>query len=241
MGRLIENSAIPLYFQLQELIRARIEDGTFKRGELIPTELELQKIYSVSRSTVRKAIEGLVFEDLLVKKQGLGTLVAKPRMVEDLFKLKSFTEKMEAQNANISTKVLDVRKIEASRRICEHLHIEAGEQIIFIKRLRYVDNEPITLFTSHIPAYLGVKEDDDFTGSIFKLLEEKYEQRISYGERIVEAGASGKEEAQLLGINQGEPVLIIRNIVFNIDDTPIEYAEGIYRSDRYKYVFRLKR
>ena len=241
MVRLDEKSPIPLYFQLQEEIKKKIEQGIYKVGDLIPTEKELQQIYSVSRITVRNAIAGLVFEDLLVKKQGLGTIVARPRMVEDFSSLKSFTEKMAAQGAVIATEVIEVKIIGASERIAHHLAIEPESEIIYVKRLRFVDEEPIALFISHIRGDIGITEDDDFKRSIFDLLENKRGIKISGGQKVIEATSANKEEAELLKIDVDEPVLLIRNTTFDFDNAPIEYAEGVYRSDRYKYVLKLKR
>jgi len=234
-------SPIPLYYQLQELIKSKIESGEYKPGELIPTEKELQKHYGVSRITVRNAISGLVFEDLLMKKQGYGTVVAKPRMVEDFSRLSSFTEKMEAQGAKVTTKVLEIQREYASIRISSHLDIPSETEILCIKRLRYVDEEPIALFTNYIRTDMGIGEDDDFNASIYKLLEEKGHRSITSGEKVIEAMIARSEEAELLGIQVGDPLLLIRNTTFDKDLLPIDYAEGVYRADRYKYVVRLKR
>jgi GntR family transcriptional regulator len=241
MPILDEKSPIPLYFQLQEMIKKKIEEGFYKEGDLIPTEKELQQLYSVSRITVRNAIAGLVFEDLLVKKQGLGTIVARPRMVEDFSSLKSFTEKMAAQGAAVATQVIEVKRIGASERIAHHLAIEPESEIIYVKRLRFVDEEPIALFISHIRGDIGITEDDDFKRSIFDLLENKCDIKISGGQKVIEATSANKEEAEFLKIDVDEPVLLIRNTTLDSDNKPIEYAEGVYRSDRYKYVLKLKR
>jgi len=230
-----------LYYQLQELIKSKIDQGEYQPGDLIPTEKELQKAYGVSRITVRNAINGLVLEDLLVKRQGYGTVVAAKRMVEDFSKLSSFTEKMHAQGAEVTSKVLEVERITAPSRIAEHLHIEKDEFVIEVKRLRLVNGEPIALFTNYLQPKLGVHEGDDFSGSIFKLLEQKYHVTISSGEKIVEAMVAGEDEARSLDIPVGDPVLLIRNVTYDENGIPIDYAEGIYRADRYKYVVKLKR
>ena len=236
------NSPVPLYFQLQEILRRKILDEYYKPGDLIPTEKELQELYNVSRITVRNAVNGLVFEDLLIKKQGLGTIVAYPRMQEvGNSKLQSFTEKMEQQGFTISTEVLDVSKIPAVDRITKHLKIEEGEKIIYSKRLRKVDDEPIALFENYISTSTGVTEKDDFRGSIFNLLEKKYKVIISGSEKEIEAGIASKEDADLLNISPGDPVLIIRYSTLDMDNNCIEFAEGIYRADRYKYMLKLKR
>jgi GntR family transcriptional regulator, N-acetylglucosamine utilization regulator len=236
------SSPVPLYFQLQEILRRKILDEYYKPGDLIPTEKELQELYNVSRITVRNAVNGLVFEDLLIKKQGLGTIVAYPRMQEEgNSKLQSFTEKMEQQGYKISTEVLDVSKIPAVERISEHLNIADDEEIIYSKRLRKVDGEPIALFENYISTSTGVSDEDDFSGSIFKLLEEKYSIKISGSEKEIEAGIARKEDAELLNITAGDPVLIIRYATLDNNNKCIEFAEGIYRADRYKYMLKLKR
>jgi GntR family transcriptional regulator len=235
-------SPVPLYFQLQEILRREILDGKYNPGDLILTEKELEEKYKVSRITVRNAINGLVFEDLLIKKQGRGTQVAFPRMQDEgNSKLQSFTEKMEEQGLKISTEVLNVLRIPVTERLTEHMDFREGDEIIFSKRLRNVDGEPIALFDNYICTGTGVTEKDDFSSSIFNLLEKKYGIIISGSEKVVEAGIVGNEDAELLNISAGDPVLIIRYTTFDNENKRIEYAEGIYRADRYKYMVRLKR
>lgn len=235
-------SPIPLYFQLQEILRGKILAGEYCPGDLIPSEKELQEKFSVSRITVRNAINGLVFEDLLIKKQGHGTIVAYPRMMEDgNSKLKSFTEKMAQQGSEISTDVLEVLRIPATERITEHLNISVGDEIIYSKRLRKVDGEPIALFENYISTRTGVTEKDDFSGSVYNIFEKKYGIKISGAEKVIEADIARSEDASLLKIPAGDPILIIRYTTFDNDNNPIEYSEGIYRADRYKYMVKLKR
>jgi len=235
-------SPLPLYFQLQEVLRKKILAGEYNPGNLIPSEKELEKQYSVSRITVRNAINGLVLEDLLIKKQGRGTIVACPRMQEEEnTSLQSFTEKMKKQGVKTSTKVFNVAKMPVPERIAEHLDIEPGDEIIYAKRLRLVDGEPIALFENYISSKTGVTEKDDFSGSVFDLFEKKYGIKISSSEKVIEAGVARKEDADLLQISAGDPVLIITYTTFNANNNRIELAEGIYRADRYKFMVRLKR
>lgn len=235
-------SPVPLYFQLQEILRRKILDEEYKSGDLIPSEKELQEQYGVSRITVRNAVNGLVFEDLLIKKQGRGTMIAFPWMQEDgNSKLQSFTEKMEMQGFKITTEVIDVARIPATERLVEHLNIKKGEDIIYSKRLRKVDGEPIALYENYICTITGVTETDDFSGSIFNLLEKKYGIKISGSEKVIEAGIAGNEDSAFLNMSSGDPILIIKYTTYNAEDQRIEYAEGVYRADRYKYMVRLKR
>lgn len=240
---MLDNSSpLPLYFQLQEIIRKKIMDHVFNPGDIIPTEKELEKNYNVSRITVRNAINGLVFEDLLIKKQGKGTIVAFPKMQEDgNTALQSFTEKMKKQGKITSTEVLNVLRIPATDRLLEHLDINLDEQIIYAKRLRKVDGEPIALFENYISTRTGVSEKDDFSGSVFELLENKYGIKIFSSDKVIEAGLANKEDADFLKISAGDPVLIIRYTTYDDNNNRIEYSEGVYRADKYKYMVSLKR
>lgn len=239
--KLDSNNPVPLYFQLQEIIKRKIEEGEYQPGDLIPTEKELQELYGISRITVRNAINGLVLEDLLVKRQGYGTVVASKRMVEDFSKLSSFTEKMRSQGAEVTSKVLEVARMQAPSRIAEHMRIETGDPVIEVKRLRFVDGEPIAFFTNYLLPIYGVNENDDYSGSIYELLEKKYGVSIVSGEKVIEAMVAASTEAKLLNIAVGDPVLLIRNVTCDENGEPVDYAEGIYRADRYKYVVKLKR
>ncbi len=238
------SSPVPLYFQLQEVLRRKIAAGDYAPGELIPTEKELQEQYGVSRITVRNAMNGLVFEDLLVKKQGYGTIVAKPRIVEDFASLLSFTEKMKGQGLSpesFETRVLKVERISASQRIRDHLALSGEDAVIYVKRLRLLNGEPISVFESYIRGGLGIGEDEDFSGSMYEIFEKDHGLVIVGAEKTIEASSAQGDEIACLDLREGDPILLIKHTTFTEDNVPIEYAEGVYRADRYKYVVRLKR
>jgi GntR family transcriptional regulator len=242
--KLDPDSAIPLYYQLKEIILAKIEGGYYAPGDMIPTERELQETYEVSRITVRNAIAELVAEDRVVRRQGQGTMVAKPRIVEDSTRLRGFTEKSMAQGAqfeDVGTQVLHVERLTAQPRICAYLGIPLESSVIYVKRLRMIHEEPIAVFENYIRGDVGIGTDEDFSHSLYELYEKGHNLDIASAERCVEAGAAQGESAVLLGLAEGDPVLIIRNTTFLRDTAPIEYAEGVYRADRYKYVVKLQR
>lgn len=226
---------------MQEIVREKINDGEYKKGDLIPTEQDLQDKYSVSRSTVRKAIEGLVFEGLLQKKQGKGTKVASTKVVEDFTSLKSFTEKMREQGKKVTTKVVNVEEIGASGRISNHLNLDSERLVVYVQRVRLIDGEPIALFNSYLRKDIGINKNEEFSQSIYKLLENKYNIKIKKGKKVIEVARVTEEEADLLDIENSEPVLVIKNTTYDNRNVPIEYAEGIYRSDKYKYELILNR
>jgi GntR family transcriptional regulator len=239
--KLDSGKPVPLYYQLQEDLKKKIEAGFYKPGDLIPTEKELQELYGVSRITVRNAVIALVLEDLLIKKQGFGTVVAAPRMVENFSRLSSFTEKIEHQGGKVRSLVLEIREISASARIAEHLNIDTGSGVLMVRRLRLVDETPLALFTNYISLETGISRDDDFSGSIFKLLEEKYGIPLTSGEKVIEAIVADEDDAEALQTAPGEPLLLIRNTVFDKNRSPVDSSEGVYRADRFKYIVTLER
>jgi GntR family transcriptional regulator len=242
--RLNPDSPIPLYHQLKEKIQSKIDSGEYQSGQLIPTEQEMQEAYGVSRITVRNAIAELVAEEKVVKRQGQGTMVSKPRIVEDSTILRGFTEKFMAQGAqfeDIGTRVLRAERASASPRICSYLGIPLDAPIIYVRRLRLILDEPIAVFENYIRGDMGIDKGEDFSHSLYELYERDHGLAISRAERCIEASAAQDEIATLLRLHAGAPVLIIKNTTFLLDQTPIEFAEGVYRADRYKYVVQLKR
>jgi GntR family transcriptional regulator len=238
------NSPIPLYHQLKERIQAKIDNGDYQPGQMIPTERELQETYGISRITVRNAIAELVAEERIIKKQGQGTLVAKPRIVDDSSRLRGFTEKSMAQGAQIEdvgTRVLHVERLAAQPRICAYLGLPFESPVLYVKRLRMLQEEPIAVFENYIRGDMGIEADEDFSHSLYELYERGHGLSIAWAERCIEASAIESDRASLLGLREGEPVLIIKNTTFLSDGCPIEYAEGVYRADRYKYIVQLKR
>jgi len=236
------NTAIPLYYQLKEIIRQQIEEKIFPLGSAIPTEQELQEKYKVSRSTVRQAISELVNEGCLVKKQGKGTFVSGVgKLKEELPKLLSFTEQMLARGIEPKARIISVQEISPPKRIIKALRLREKEKVLRIERLRLANEKVICILVSYLPLSLGVKLEDDFTGSLYDLLEKKYGFTITKGDEIIEASAASRHEAQLLKIKEGSPVLCMNRVTYTSNNKPLELVEGTYRADRYKYSITLER
>lgn len=236
------NTAIPLYYQLKEIIKQQIEEKVFTIGGTIPTEQELQEKYKVSRSTVRQAISELVNEGCLIKKQGRGTFVSgMGKLKEELPRLLSFTEQILAKGIKPETRVISVEEISPPKRITKALRLKEKEKVLRIERLRLADKKAICILVSYLPFSLGIKIEDDFTGSLYDLLEKKYGFAITKGDEIIEASAANRHEARLLKIKEGSPVLCMNRVTYTLNKRPLELVEGTYRADRYKYSITLER
>lgn len=236
-----ESSALPLYYQVRETVRQQIEAEQWKRGDLIPSESDLQEALGVSRATIRQALQELVAEGLLIRKQGRGTFVATPKIAEALPRLVSFTEEMRMQNLAPSTSEAAVEIVEAPERVAEALATPPRERFLRIERVRCANGKPIVLLVSYLPRALGVDPREDFSGSLYALLEGKYGVRFGKAFQVIEAAAADDYVAQKLEIEEGDPILIIRRSAFSKSETPVEYVEGFYRADRYRYSIRLER
>ena len=232
-------SVIPLYHQLKEILREQIANRTYKPHQQIPSEPELQKIYGLSRATIRKAIDGLVREGLIYRLHGKGTFVADP-LDRQSITLDSFTENMRSFGFVPTTKVLENTLLtEVEPELRQKLGLEQGDQVIMLKRLRYLDGEHILLATSYLPAYLfpGL-ETVELTGSLYKTLAEKYHVRTSWGEDFIEPVIVTEENARLLNTVPGSPALLVERHAYTAENDLVEVCYSLIRGDKAKFYLK---
>jgi GntR family transcriptional regulator len=233
------NDPIPLYFQLEEYLRKEIESGKLSPGNLLPTEAELADKFGISRTTVREALRRLAQQGLITKRQGVGSFVADRKIEEVLPGLVSFSAEMEARGFTVESRVLEQGMVDPPVRVLDALQLPNRSGVTRIKRLRLVDGAPVVLSTSYLQN--EVSPEEDFRGSIYEILEKKYDHKITSGRTCIEAGLANEQDAQFLNINSGDAVLHITWLAINEKSQPIEYSEATYRGDRYRYIVHLKR
>lgn len=229
-----KNSPIPIYYQLKELIKEEIRSNKYKSGTQISSESEISKKYNISRMTARHAIDRLVNEGVLYRIQGKGTFVAPERFRQDLAELTSFTQEMSRIGMRASSVILGLAVEDASPDIKEKLN---HEKIIKIKRIRLCNNEPMGVETSYIlyPEFKFILVEDMSTESLYALLTNKGGVKFSHAKQVMQASVADKEQARLLNVPPGTPILVDTRLTFMVDDMPIEYVEAFYRGDLYKY------
>jgi GntR family transcriptional regulator len=237
-GKLDHNSFIPLYYQLKEIILEKMETNEWGLNQAIPSEHHLQEIFDVSRATVRRTVELLVNEGFLEKKRGKGTFVKKPRIEEDLPVLKSFTEEMAGRNAR--KHVITAEYIEPPPKIAEHMVFSPDELVFHLKRLMIVDESPLGILDSYIPARYGLTIAEDYSQSLYEILA-KIGIRLKEADQSIEASRSTNEEIRLLGLNTFFPTLVIKRLARSVSGDPVEYVKGVYHGDRYRYTLKLNR
>jgi len=237
-AKLDHGSFIPLYYQLKEVILEKIEINEWGHNQVIPSEHSLQKIFNVSRATVRHTVELLVNEGFLEKKRGKGTFVKEPRIEENLPVLKSFTEEMMGRNSR--KHVITAEYIVPPPKIAELMVLSPDELIFHLKRLMILDESPLGILDSYIPSRYGLSVVEDYSHSLYEILAKKG-IRLKEADQSIEASRSTNEEVQLLGLNAFFPTLVIKRVSRSVSGDPVEYVKGVYHGDRYRYTLKLNR
>ena len=234
---------VPLYVQIREEIRKKIENNELTIGSFLPAETDLAAMFRVSRMTVRNAIDDLVQEGLVIRKHGTGTIIASKKTERDYSRLTSFYEDMKARGLNPTSKVLKKEIIPASDKLASKLQIHPGDMIFHILRLRFVEkNKIITLHELHIPqALCPWLKDADLGNSSLYAFYEANNVAVKWGRQIVEASIAPKKIADYLDIEPNEPILFTKTILYTGNNIPLEYTVGWNRSDRYALNLILKR
>ena len=237
-----ENSIIPLYYQLKELLKEQIRDGTLKEGDQLPTERGLMEIYKISRATARKALEDLMNEGLIYKKQGIGTFVAKPKLSQDLIGEMSFVRQAIKQGLRPSSKIIH-KAIEkhVSQSILNTLNLNASAEILMYSVVVYINKEPIAIETVYIPIKVApsILEKELEKTNIFDLLQNECKLNLSHSIVEIEPTLINEFEAKHLETSIGKPALSV-NRVFYVGESPTIIHKRILRGERFKYYFKLE-
>lgn len=236
-----KSQPIPLYYQVKESLLEKIKRRQFNVGDLIPSESELQESYQVSRITVRRAVQELVQEGHLHTQQGKGTFVSKPKASQELNLITSWAETMTALGMQPESKVIHFSEEQATVNIAKMLNMPIGDRIYRLERIRFADNEPICLMTNYLsPAIVPGLPLKGLQGeSLYEMLESNYNIVLSRAEETVEARAATANEAALLDIKRGAPLLHATRVTYDITNRPIEFVISITRADRYSYKIKL--
>jgi len=229
------SAPVPKYHRVKEAVRARIVDGTWPPGTLLPPEPELCQEFGVSRITVRKAIGDLVHEGKVHTVQGKGTFVTAPKLGERFVqRAYGIYEDMARQGLHLETEVLRQEVIPAPEEVAARLGLQPGERVVVLVRLRSVEGEKILVSTTYVPEALcpGLVDEDLSAGSLFRLLRERYGLRIGHGERTLEAVMADQWEARLLDLALASPLLRMESVAYLADGRAFEYSHTLQRGDR---------
>ena len=231
-------SEIPKYRQLRDILRRRIEDKEWKPHEQVPSERELIETYKVSRTTVRDALKLLIKEGAIYRRHGKGTFVAHSKVEFRLDNLMSFSQEMELRGLRAGHKLLELSYLKPEDRICEQLALTPPHlTALFIKRLRLMDGEPLSVHYAYLalePHQTITEADLENCPSLYKILESKHQILLLTADETIEAAGAGEEEASLLGLPIGSPILLMERRAFSEDGKVIEFVRSMSRGDRYR-------
>ncbi|MEH7275621.1 GntR family transcriptional regulator [Neobacillus vireti] len=237
-----KNSPIPIYHQLEEIIKQQINNGSLEEEALIPSEREYAQTFHISRMTVRQAINNLVSEGYLKRQKGRGTFVNKKKVEQELLGMTSFTEDMLSRGMQPSSNLLSFQIIPAVNKVAQKLRINENSAVYKIKRIRLADGTPLALETAYIPIEIvpGLTEENSNL-SLYQYIEENLLLSISEATQEIEASIADRHVSEGLAIQEGDPILLIERISYLANGTPFELVKSTFRADRYRFIHTMKR
>ncbi len=233
--------AIPRYLRVYSSIKNQIENGDYKVGDFLPPEPELQKLFNVSRTTVRKAVEMLAGESFVSIKQGKGTEILDYKATQKLQYVTSFSETLREKGLSVYSKDITVDLVPAPRTIADNLKIEPESALVRIHRLTFANDKPIALMTNYLLPELVPDIEKRFGGmkSLYAFLETEYNINIEAATDFISASAATVEEADRLQIAVDSPLLIVRRITYS-GNRAIEVALLHIVAEKYEYCVHTK-
>ncbi len=233
----------PLYDQIKVLLTQSLIGGEWRPGDMIPSEIELANRYKVSQGTVRKAIDSLASENILIRRQGKGTFVATHK--EDNVKLRFLRlTAVNGQKELLQNEFISCIKSKAEGRIAQALDMKAGASTIEVKRLLSFSGRPVIYDHIIVPAAsfkgLNGSKVEESNGSMYSMYETQFGIRMVRAEERLKAVAADAEVAKALGLKQGFPLLSIERVSFTYGDKPMEWRLGLCVTDDHHYLSELE-
>lgn len=236
-------SPVPLYTQIKGILRDRILDGTYHAHQQMPSESELMSTFGVSRITVRQALGDLQKEGLIFKIHGKGTYVSKPKAFQNVAELQGFGEAMSRMGYETFSRVVSLKRLPADATVGAKLGVSLSEEVVELRRVRYLNRAPISLDVTYVPKTIGERlaKEDLAHRDVFLILENDYGLALGEADLQIEAMLADDYLAHQLQVEEGAPVLRIERLTMTSDGKPIDYEHLYYRGDAFQYRMRIKR
>lgn len=230
----------PLYRRVKDTLVRRIADGIWTPGQLLPSEFQIAQDLAVSQGTVRKALDEMTTENLLVRRQGKGTYVARhdeARILFQFFKL----QPDDGEKAFPESDVVEAGTFSASAEAAAVLGLAPETPTIRIRRVRSIGGEPVIAETIHLPAALfpGLTEEA-IPNNLYGLYSTRYGVTVSRARERLKAVAVSAKDARLLGVATGTPVLAVDRLAEAVDGATVEWRLSLCRTERYHYLSDLR-
>lgn len=238
MSRQLRIDTRPRYIQIAHSLAKRIQSGELAIGDQLPSERQLSEELSVSRMTIRQALLTLREQGLVEGHHGRGYFVTEKRIEQPVDILVGFSDNLKRKGFQPGARVLELKKILADRETAQVLQLGLGEPVFFVHRLRLGDDLPMAIEHSYFPAHRcpNLQSHDLETRSIYSILSEEYGIRLGRARQSLEPTVARADEAELLNIQPGVPLMLIERISYDTEQNVVEYAKDLYRGDCFRFV-----
>jgi GntR family transcriptional regulator len=231
----------PLYQQIKSLILQSLETGEWKPGEAIPSEMDLAARFRVSQGTVRKAIDELAAENLVIRRQGKGTFVAthaEQHVQYRFLKLMPDSGDRDSEGPAQRT-VLECKRIRSTADVARALALRSGDSVVQVRRILAFGGQPTILEDLWLPGTtfkgLSAEQVAGYHGPTYAMFEVEFGVRMVRAEERIRAVAADAQQAVLLKVEQGSPLLSVERVAYTYNDVPMELRRGLYRTDTHHY------
>ncbi|WP_020655964.1 GntR family transcriptional regulator [Massilia niastensis] len=232
----------PLYQQIKALITQSLQSGEWKPGELMPSEVELAGRFKVSQGTVRKAIDELAAENLVVRRQGKGTFVATHAEERAHFRFLRLMPD-EGLPHPLENRFVEVRRLRAPAEVARLLELKSGDAVVYIKRVQSFDGEPTILEELWLPGQLfkGLTAERlvEYKGPMYGLFESEFGTRMIRATEKIRAVAADAAASEFLKVAEGTPLLCAERVSFTYGDKAVELRRGLYSTAHHHYLNEL--
>lgn len=234
MSEVMRDTVVPLYIQIAGDIKSKIERREIQPNTRIPTELELSSDYGVSRITIRKALELLVDEGILVRRQRVGTFVSDKKISRSLNSYMGFSESCELEGNQPGTQFLSAELVKAKPSDIKILRLEDEDKVIRIRRLRYCNEVPVIVEETRFPKKYAYLLAEDLTRSLHQILHE-HGITVRNGSLTIGVCYATREEAEYLKIKEHDALILAKDAAYDMSGDPVYCGRQVINADRYQY------
>lgn len=237
MNTVSRHSAGTLHHQVLSALTREIESGGIRIGDRLPSEADLVRDYGVSRTTARRALDELRRQGRVKREPGRGTFLASPQLRSDLTYLYSFSEELERLGHRPEARLVLQKEVGADEEISGQLEVPPGEKVLYVRRLRLADGQPIFVGDSYLPVtrFPELQEADYSSVSLKRLTEERTGRGVVRARQWIGADAAPADVALLLELEPGAPTLKIERVAYLPGDEPVESVVAFFHPDRYQH------
>jgi GntR family transcriptional regulator len=230
--------SIPLYIQIAERLVSQVESGELAPGNRLPSERELSERLGVNRMTLRRALRVLEAQGMVVRRHGVGTYIAEPKIDRRMDTVFRFTRGMMSRGYTPGTRLISLERTSLDAATARELAMDVYSAAYRIRRLRMVNQEPVLLESYTLAAGLfpGLEQHDLERRSLYEVMESEYGVSIARARQSFEPVTASAFEAELLEVRIGAPLMLEKRVSFDAAGKPVEYGKDRYRGDRFRFV-----